>query len=87
MGKVIIGTVKKNALAATEGREEEAQLLFGKGFSAEAKMLEEAIDRGIITKSGNSYFIGETRLGVGLGQARKKIEEDKELQEKIKTLL
>jgi recombination protein RecA len=87
VGKVIIGEVKKNALAATEGRTEEAQLLFGRGFSAEAKLLEEAIDRGIITKTGNSYFIGETKLGVGLGQARKKLEEDAAIMEQVKALL
>ncbi len=87
VGKVIIGEVKKNALAATEGRTEEAQLLFGKGFSAEAKLLEEALDRGVITKEGNTYFFKKTKLGVGLGKARTAIEQDEELAQKIKDAL
>lgn len=87
VGKVIVGEVKKNALAPTEGRIEEAQLLFGKGFSAEAKLLEDALDRGIISKQGNTFFIGETRLGVGLAKARKAIEENELVREQIKEAL
>lgn len=87
VGKVIIGEVKKNALAATEGRTEEASLLFGKGFSAEAKLLEEALDKGIITKTGNSYYAFSEKLGVGLGQARKKIEENDDLKKRLEAAL
>lgn len=87
VGKVIVGEVKKNALAPTEGRIEEAQLLFGKGFSAEAKLLEEGLDRGIITKQGNRYYLGETQLGVGLGKARKAIEDNELIRDQLKTAL
>lgn len=87
VGKVIVGEVKKNALAPTEGRTEEAQLIFGSGFSAEAKLLEEALDRGIIVKQGNSFFLGETRLGVGLAKARKAIEENELIRDQLKEAL
>lgn len=87
VGKVIIGEVRKNALAATEGRTEEAQLLFGKGFSAEARLLEEALDRGLIAKQGNTYFFNKKKLGVGLAKARAAIETDEELAQKLKDAL
>lgn len=87
VGKVIVGEVKKNALAPTEGRIEEATLLFGTGFSAEAKLLDEGLDRGIIRKEANTYFIGETRLGVGLTKARKAIEDNPVIQEQLKEIL
>lgn len=87
VGKVIIGEVKKNALAPTEGKTEEAQLLFGKGFSAEAKLLEEGIERGIIKKEGNTYTFAGEKLGVGLGKARIAIEQNEELAQKLKDAL
>lgn len=87
VGKVIIGEVKKNKLAPTEGRQEEAQLLFGTGFSAEAKLLEDCIDAGVITKTGNSYFFEGEKLGVGLGKTRTAIENDKTLSAKLEACL
>lgn len=87
VSKLIVGQVKKNALAPTEGREEQAELVFGKGFSTEAKLFQIALDAGIITKTGNSYFYGERRLGVGQTKAREAIETDEALQEEIKSML
>lgn len=84
VGKVVVGEVRKNKLANTEGLELDGQLIFGLGFSAAADLLGNAIDRGVITKKGNTYFYGETKLGIGLGQARKALENNEELVESIK---
>ena len=84
VGKVILAEVRKNKLASTEGLEIESQLIFGNGFSIGADVLNLAIDKGVVTKQGNSYFYGETKLGVGLGKARQAIENDEQLLESIK---
>lgn len=84
VGKIVVGEVKKNKLAATEGLEIEGQLIFGTGFSAVADLLGDAIDKGVIEKKGTTYWFGDMKLGVGLSKVRKMLEEDKELTEKIK---
>lgn len=87
VGKVVVGEVKKNKLAATEGLEVDGQLIFGVGFSAAADLLGDAIDRGVIVKKGNTYYLGEEKLGLGLSKTRKMIEEDEVLMAKIKALV
>jgi len=84
VGKVVIGEVKKNKVAATEGLEVEGQLIFGTGFSAAADLLGNAIDKGILEKKGNTYWFGEQKLGIGLGKVRKLLEDSPELMEQIK---
>ncbi len=85
VGKVVVGEVRKNKMAGTEGLELDGQLIFGTGFSASADLLGNAIDVGVVTKKGNTYFYGETKLGTGLGQARKALEESEELTNSIKS--
>lgn len=87
VGKVVVGEVRKNKLAGTEGLEVDGQLIFGSGFSASADLLGEAIERNIVTKSGNTYYFGEIKLGIGLGKARKALEDDAELMDKLKQAL
>lgn len=87
VGKVVVGEVRKNKMAATEGLELDGQLIFGTGFSASADLLGDAIDRGIIVKRGVTYYLGETKLGVGLGRVRKMLEDDESLTVKVKELL
>lgn len=87
VGKVVVGEVRKNKLAATEGLEVDGQLIFGTGFSVGADLLNDAIDKGVITKKGNTLFLGDTKLGVGLHAVRKLVESTPELQEKIKAAI
>ena len=87
VGKVVTGIVVKNKLAATEGLEIDGQLIFGTGFSAAADILNIAIDKGVVTKKGVTYFFGEAKLAVGLSKTRKLLEDDKKLAEAIKQLL
>jgi len=84
VGKVVVGEVKKNKEAATEGMELDGQLIFGTGFSAAADLLGDAIDKGIVTKRGNTFYFGDEKLAIGLGKVRKMIESDELLAEKIK---
>lgn len=87
VGKVVIGEVRKNKVGATEGLEVEAQLFFGQGFSASADLMGDAIEKGVITKKGNTYFFGSEKLGIGMGKVRQAIEADAVLSEKIKLAL
>lgn len=84
VGKVVVGEVRKNKMAATEGLELDGQLIFGTGFSAIADLLGDAIDKGVITKKGNTYYLGSEKLGIGLTKTRLLIESDALLAEKIK---
>lgn len=84
VGKVVVGEVKKNKHAATEGLEVDGQLIFGTGFSASADLLGDAIDREIIVKKGVTYWYKEMKLGVGLGKVRTLLEQDPNLAAKLK---
>lgn len=84
VGKMVVGEVRKNKLAGTEGLEIEGQLIFGTGFSTAADMLGDALECGIIVKKGNTYYFGQEKLGIGLSKVRKMLEDDAVLSEKVK---
>ena len=86
VGKIIVAKMIKNKLAPTESQETELTLIFGNGFSGESDLLADALDKGIITKSGNTFFFKKQKLGVGLGKAREALK-DETLAEKVKSLL
>jgi recombination protein RecA len=69
VGKVMRINVSKNHFAATEGLEIESNLIFNEGFSYAADLLDDAIERGIITKEGNSHFFAGEKIGM-IGKAR-----------------
>ena len=68
-------------------RSVEMQLIFGQGFSAEADIIGTGVDLGIIEKKGNTYFHGETRLGVGSEKARLFLKENPEVMKAIQSEL
>lgn len=70
VGEIIEAEIRKNKLAGTDRQTAELTMLFGQGFSVEADLLQDMIDSGEVVKKGNSYFRGETKLGVGLAKAR-----------------
>ena len=84
VGKAIVIEVKKNKVGPTEGMETDGVLLFGTGFSAAASLVDDAIEKGVLVKKGNTYYLGSEKLGIGIGRVRKVIEDDAVLQEKIK---
>jgi len=74
IGKVIRITVAKNHFAGTEGRDVESTLIFNEGYSYTADLLRDAIDRGVISKDGNSHFFEGEKIGM-IGKAREWIKE------------
>ena len=87
VGKVIIGEVRKNKLAPTEGLEIDGTLVFGTGFSASADLLGNAIDAKVITKQGNTFYFGSEKLGIGMQKVRKLLDDDIDLAKRIKQAL
>ena len=67
VGDVIIAEIRKNKVAPTSKQECELQLLYGEGFMKGADLMETALQKGIISKQGQSFvFEGEK---IARGQA------------------
>lgn len=64
VGKVIIMEMKKNKLAPKEAQEAEAQFIYLDGFSKTADLLDAALEKGVITKTGNTYHAFGEKLGM-----------------------
>lgn len=75
VGKVVIAEVRKNKLAPTEGQMCDMQLLFGSGFSVSADLLQDALDKKVIEKKGNTYYMGDEKLGM-ISAVRKLMSDD-----------
>ncbi len=70
VGRVIKVSVNKNHVGDTTGKEMEAHLLNGVGFSTSADLLQQAIDGGIFTREGNTFFYLGEKIGT-----KKKLDE------------
>lgn len=64
IGKVIVAEMKKNKLSSSEGQEADGHFMYDEGFSKTADLLETALDKGIITKTGNFYYLQGEKLGM-----------------------
>jgi recombination protein RecA len=64
IGKVVQAQVKKTKVGNTEGQECDLQYLYDSGFNPQADLLQDALDKGIITKTGNLYFYSQEKLGM-----------------------
>ncbi len=78
VGKVINVRVMKNAVGPTERKEMDVQMIFGSGFSMAGNIAQEAIDKGIIEKKGNSYSFAGEKIAVGMGKLRDWVSENEE---------
>lgn len=85
VGKVMRITVSKNHFAPTEGLEIESNLIFQEGFSYAADLLDDAIERGVFTKEGNTFYFSQEKIGM-IGKLREWIK-DEENATKIKNAL
>lgn len=82
VGKQIWAKVwRKNQVAATEGKEVMLEVIFGDGFSPVTDLIDDALTNRIIEKKGNSYFLDEERIAVGLPKLREALKG--EIGEKI----
>jgi recombination protein RecA len=65
VGRQIEAKIIKNKLSGTQDQSATLNLLYGQGFSVEADLLEEAMDKGVITRKGPNYhFRSEKFFGV-----------------------
>lgn len=83
IGKKVLIKIVKNKVGSPFG-EVEANLLFGRGFSAEADLLDIALKAGVLSKPKTTFYFGELKLGLGSAKARAFLEEHPEVLEEIK---
>lgn len=76
--------IVKNKLAPPF-REVEFDIIYGEGISREGEVLDLAVERKVIEKSGTWYSYGENRIGQGRDNAKKYLRENPELLEKIRS--
>lgn len=75
--------VVKNKIA-TPLKEVEFDIIFGKEIYVEGDVLDQAVQKGIITKRSAWYFNGEERIGLGRENAKQYLQENPEEQEEIR---
>ncbi len=75
VGKVIRIFVTKNHFAGTEKMEVESNLIFNSGFSYAQDLLDDAITRGVFQRKGNTFYMGEEKLGM-IGALREKMQDE-----------
>jgi len=64
-------------------RRVELEIMFGKGISASASLIDAAVKCGIVDKKGAWYTYGEEKLGQGRENAKSIIEQNKDLADEI----
>lgn len=82
IGSRIKAKVVKNKVAPPF-KEAEFDIIYGKGISYGGDLLNLALKKGIVKKSGNTFVFGEEKLGVGFEAARDFLEENKTISQKI----
>jgi recombination protein RecA len=75
--------IRKNKCAPTQKQSCELDMFYGKGFSAVSDLLQQAQDKGVITRVGNTFFF----LGAKIGTKAKLTEWIKEHEEEVKEAL
>jgi recombination protein RecA len=83
VGNRVKAKVVKNKVAPPF-RLAEFDIMFGEGISYESDVLNSAVTRGVVKKSGASFTFEGERLGVGFDAARLKLKEDKKTLEAVK---
>lgn len=68
-------------------RRVELEIMFGKGISMSASLLDGALVHNLVTKSGSWYSIGDTRIGQGRENAKQYLEEHPEVYADIESTL
>lgn len=74
--------VVKNKVAAPFKRCE-VDIIYGQGISRTGEIVDLAVEKDIITKSGSWYSYGETKIGQGRENAKTFLDENSELKEEI----
>lgn len=90
-GDTIIGSevcvkVKKNK-KAPPFRECQFKLIYGKGIDRHSEMASVALAKGIISKSGAWFFMGEDQIGQGIKSVEKRCKEDPEFYKRLEAAI
>ncbi len=64
-------------------RRAEFDIMYGRGISRSGEILDLAVERGIVSKSGSWFSYGETRLGQGRDMVKGLLEDNPELMEEL----
>ncbi len=86
LGNRVRVRVVKNKLAPPF-RDAEFDILYGKGISREGEILDLAVDKDIVEKSGTWFSYGDVRLGQGRDNARAFLEEHPDILTEIRQKL
>jgi len=82
IGIAVKAKVSKNKVAPPF-KQADFCVLFGEGISYETDIFNVAIEKKLIEKTGNTYYFGKEKLGVGLKSAINSLKENKELAVKV----
>lgn len=86
VGCVVEAEIKKNKLAKTERQKAILEMYFGSGFSKTSDLLRDALDKGIITKTGNTFEFQNEKIAVGMPKLKEWVANNqKALQECLST--
>jgi len=80
-GRVRVKVVKNKV--APPFREAEFDILYGEGISREGDLLDLAVDRKVVEKSGTWFSYGNERLGQGRENAKQFLRENPDLCKKL----
>ena len=78
--------VVKNKVAAPF-REAEFDIIYNEGISREGELIDYAVDKGVIQKSGTWFSFGEERLGQGRENARLFLKEHRDVRAQLEAKL
>lgn len=78
VGDIIIAEIRKNKLAGTLKQETELTMIYGEGFLKGADLLQDALDKGTITKQGQFFYLNGEKIARGTAQLREWFKENKD---------
>lgn len=86
VGDIIEAEIRKNKLAPTMRLTTVLTLLYGQGFLKGADLMQDALDKGVITKQGQFFFFNGEKIARGQVGLRDKFKEES-FVEQIKALV
>jgi recombination protein RecA len=86
VGNEVVVKVTKNKIAPPF-KEASFEIMYGKGISRVGEILDMAIAQDVIAKSGSWFSFEDARIGQGRENVKAKLEEDKELLDRIEAKL
>lgn len=79
VGFKVEAEIRKNKMANTQKQSCTMEMFYGKGFNPASDLLEDAMGKGVIVKTGNSYSFRDEKIAVGLPKLREWLRENEEV--------